>query len=285
MSYLKQVVGKNGISVRVVEASISKAGQKLTTLELRYPRYIHSEIMTHREFSRNAASSRAIPVQKFIDQVKNDPAMPIHWGLNQPGMQAQDEEVDPIWAKDWWLRVSEQVLPFAEEAKEANLHKQIANRILEHWQFMNTLVSSTSFDNFFEQRLTPFAQPEFRHLAELMKEALDTTEYTERDLHVPYVTDEERFTEHDVVLEKISAARCCRVSYNRLGESPSIQEDIDRHDSLVASGHWSPFEHVAMALTKADLRSGNFKGWHQYRNVLQGIDPIKVMPVKYEHYS
>ena len=79
------------ISAKIVADSISTQGIRLTTMELSYHRFIHSEFMTHRMFSRNAASSRAIPVEKMLKQVKENPAMPIHWGKNQPGMQAKEE--------------------------------------------------------------------------------------------------------------------------------------------------------------------------------------------------
>lgn len=79
------------ISARIIADSIYDKGPRLTTMVLRYPRFIHAEFMTHRVFSRNASSSRAIPVQKMIDAVKNDPAMPVFWGKNQAGMQAAEE--------------------------------------------------------------------------------------------------------------------------------------------------------------------------------------------------
>ena len=91
MNYKAVVEGKNGIVARIVADSISEAGNRITTFELEYHRYIHSEIMTHRLFSRNAMSSRAIPVAKMIEQVRNTPATPIHWGKNKAGMQASEE--------------------------------------------------------------------------------------------------------------------------------------------------------------------------------------------------
>ena len=77
------------IEAKIVKDSISDAGKRITTFQLKYPRFIHSELMTHRVFSRNASSSRAIPVAKVLSQVWNDPAMPVHWGKNQAGMQAR----------------------------------------------------------------------------------------------------------------------------------------------------------------------------------------------------
>ena len=79
------------IKAKVICDSISPSGVRLTTLELQYHRFVHSEMMTHRMLSRNASSSRAIPVEKMLKQVAENPAMPIHWGKNQAGMQAREE--------------------------------------------------------------------------------------------------------------------------------------------------------------------------------------------------
>src|SRR6185312_10278937 len=39
----------------------------------------------------NSASSRAIPVEKQLQRVLDDPFIPVHWGVNQRGMQAASE--------------------------------------------------------------------------------------------------------------------------------------------------------------------------------------------------
>ena len=74
------------IEAKVILDSVSPAGKRITTLQLKYPRFIHSEFMTHRAFSRNAASSRAIPVLKRLDMMCQDPVIPLEWGLDQSGM-------------------------------------------------------------------------------------------------------------------------------------------------------------------------------------------------------
>ena len=56
------------ISAKVVADSVSPDGIRLTTLQLRYPKFVHGEFMTHRVFSRNASSSRAIPVERMAEQ-------------------------------------------------------------------------------------------------------------------------------------------------------------------------------------------------------------------------
>ena len=90
------------IKVRIEKDSLGPSGVRLTTFVLEYPRFIHSELMTHRVFSRNASSSRAIPVSKIIDNIENDIAMPVHWGKNQKGMQAREEHSEPELGKAIW---------------------------------------------------------------------------------------------------------------------------------------------------------------------------------------
>jgi thymidylate synthase ThyX len=94
------------ISAKVIAHSKSEAGKEIISLQLRYPKFIHGEFLTHRVFSRNSSSSRAIPFEKFLKDIEEDMAMPVHWGKNQPGMQAK-EELDPVIsrlvAKQVWI--------------------------------------------------------------------------------------------------------------------------------------------------------------------------------------
>src|SRR3954452_24195130 len=77
-----------GFEAKVLADSVSPAGQRLTTLEATFPRFVLAEFNTHRVFSRNSASSRAIPVAKQLRRVLDDPYVPIEFGSNKPGMQA-----------------------------------------------------------------------------------------------------------------------------------------------------------------------------------------------------
>ena len=161
-----------GFSARILLDSVSPGGVRLTTMEVRYPRFIHSELMTHRVFSRNSASSRAIPIRKMIDAVRAEPAMPMWWGRNQSGMQARDP-LDPAsqaLAEVEWRKALDDALTHAERlaAKDINLHKQLVNRILEPFAWITVIITATEWANFFTQRTHEDAQPELRHIAELM---------------------------------------------------------------------------------------------------------------------
>ncbi len=254
-------------------------GSRLTTFQLRYPRFIHSELMTHRVFSRNAASSRAIPVQKMIDQVRDEPAMPVYWGKNQKGMQADEElsEAQQFEAKSVWISAGLEAIQHAKRFIDIGVHKQIANRILEPWQWMSTIVTSSRWDNFYQLRVHPDAQPEFQHIARMMKAVHEETsprELNEGDYHLPYITKDERDSFNIIDLVRMSVARCARVSYLTHDKKvPEIAEDLDLYDRLVAAKpfHASPTEHQARPNTgcRVDL-GGNFDmSWVQFRKLLE----------------
>lgn len=266
------------ISATVVAGSSCFTGHKITTLVLVYPRFIHSELMTHRVFSRNAMSSRAVPVAKMIEQVRNNPAMPIHWGLNQPGMQAEKQLADATGAQTAWRIAAQRAADDAEGLAALGLHKQVVNRLLEPFQWMRTIVTATDWNNFFELRLHPDAQPEFQALARAMCDAMVEAQYTyrrpnegESSWHLPFVTDSERDLYTEKLLPKLSAARCARVSYlNHDNTEPSIEKDIALFDRLVGSTplHASPIEHQAVP-SGGYGRSRNFTGWIQFREMFE----------------
>lgn len=252
-------------------------GPELFTLALKYPRFIHSEFMTHRVFSRNAASSRAIPVSKMIEQVRNEPAMPVYWGSNKPGMQAGDEltDMDLATAKNLWIDAAENAAATAEKMQELGLHKQVVNRVLEPFQIMQTVVTATEWENFFQLRISEFAQPEIKALAVAMKEAMTNStpfQMPYGEYHVPYVTAEERDEYKSRkdwrTLCMVASARCARVSYlNHDGSNPDIAKDLDLATKLKDAYHASPFEHVARPLDLRDMPgvNRNFKEWTQFR--------------------
>lgn len=263
------------ITAKVVAASVNQYNKPVYTLELQYPRFVHSEFMTHRVFSRNAASSRAIPVAKMIEQVRRDPAMPIHWGKNQPGMQAHEELADTMEARQQWQMAARQAADRAEAMAAIGLHKQICNRVLEPFQLMKTIVTSTEWDNFFELRAHPDAQPEIQALAVTMWDAITACTpvlLVVGQWHLPYVMEMERERYRDDLLLMLSTARCARVSYlTHDGQTPDVDKDVDLYQKLVGSEplHASPAEHQATPAKYADTKSGNFTGWIQHRQRIQ----------------
>lgn len=260
-----------GMSVKIVADSMNPTGQRITTMLLKYQRFIHSELMTHRTMSRNAASSRAIPITKIIESVENDPAQFVHYGAMQKGMQANSEmsSEDISEFKKDWLALRLTSIEFAKKwSKKA--HKQLVNRALEPWVHMTTLVTATDWGNFFNLRVHPDAQPEFQQLArEMLVQYVKSTPKNIQvgDWHLPYGDqDIPESTSKEIVL-KIVTARAARTSYLNFDGVVDIQKDCDMHDSLLENGHASPFEHAARAQEKPHF-SGNFYGWDQYRKTL-----------------
>lgn len=265
-------------SCKVILDSIGPAGKRLTTLEITLPRIVLAEFNTHRMLSRNSASSRAIPVAKMMQRVKDDPFIPIWWGKNQKGMQASEEleERHRDAAIRSWLVARDVSLSMVEHmAVDLDVHKQIANRLLEPWLWHTIIATATEWENFFALRRHKDAQPEIRRAADMMFEVMENSRglvVKEGHWHLPLVTNVDEATLRaagydDDRLIKISCGRCARVSYLTHDGRRDPEEDINLCDRLMKSGHMSPLEHAARAMAMP-LMSGNFCGWKQYRKML-----------------
>lgn len=280
------------ITAKSVLSSISPEGVRIDTLLLRYPRFIHAEFMTHRQFSRNASSSRAIPVERLIADVENDPAMPIFWGKNQKGMQAQEElgDIEKGCAIDSWLEAKDNAVRAASSMAAGGAHKQIVNRILEPFAHINVVVTSTEWDNFFALRIHEDAQPEIKVLAEAMRDAISSANVQKLNYgqwHLPFVSGYEvaangGLSDPSGNLRVVSAARCARTSYKTHdGRVSTLEEDIALGERLTKSRpfHASPFEHQAMPDFYTETENGkewfrpylhrNFTGWIQNRAYME----------------
>lgn len=250
---------ENQIEVKIVADSVSETGARITTFECSYHRFFHSEMMTHRVFSRNAASSRAIPTVKLVEIVKSAPMLPVSLGANKPGMQADEKQIDDseLFIEDWkklGISIAEKV----SDMTKYGAHKQIINRPLEAFLPIKIVLTSTEWNNFFELRDSEFAQPEFHQLAKMMKLELSRSsprELQEDEWHLPYITEDDlryvsentsEYEEYSKMLCEISASRCARVSHAIGGLSKkSIEEEIKKGRELVSLKHMSPFEHIA----------------------------------------
>ena len=261
--------------VKVIADSVSASGVRLTTFQLKYWRAIHAELMTHRVFSRNASSSRAIPVKKMLAQVWNDPAGPTHWGANQVGMQAGMEVtgIKRTLGKGLWKLAGRTACVFTYGMSKLGLHKQLVNRLLEPWQYIHVVLSATEYDNWFALRDHKDAQPEIQELAREMRYAMNGStpkRLSKGDWHLPYIDGMDEMKKLPVKIG-ISVAKCCRVSYVKHdGFHASDEENIQLHDRLVKHDppHMSPTEHQAQCMDDLNWY-GNFKGWKQYRKFIE----------------
>jgi thymidylate synthase ThyX len=304
-----EVIGKEGISARIIADSISAAGVRMVTMELEYPRFFLAELNTHRMLSKNSASSRAIPVSRMIELIDENPAMPVHWGQNQAGMSAKMElsELHRDAVKSAWIAAKDMALTFVRVLNSVGLHKQVANRIAEPWQRMKTVISGTEWDNLLWLRDHEDAQPEFAELARCVRLAMEQSKpvlLQRGEWHLPYIKSEhingwlryydsngDELSLTDAI--KISTSCCAQVSYRRLDESRDKALAI--YDRLIGADrkHFSPFEHQAMPIAaehvfegfqqitgvshidkKGNLWSGNLRGWVQHRKILEEQDAI-----------
>lgn len=290
MATLKNVDHQHNYEVELVADSINESKEnRITTYVLTYPRFIHAELMTHRVFSRNAMSSRAVPVQSMITHIEDKPAMPIHWGKNQPGMQADEEHNEDVTINlSWLMMVSDEEgesAPFSytlprneawDEGKKfaisvadgfakAGYHKQIVNRLLETYQMIRTVVTATEYDNWYWLRDHSDAQPEIKHLASMMLELHNQSKpkvLHHTEWHVPFYADgiwTAHYTDngieydrHNVSLSdalKVSSSCAAQASFRKADES--IEKACRVYDRLVESEpvHASPFEHQAKPIS------------------------------------
>lgn len=298
------------ITAKVVADSISPNSERITTLEIEYPRFILAELNTHRMLSKNSASSRAIPIERMHENIKRDPGKPIHWSKNIPGMTAKEEleGTELLSVQELWELAQQYAINTSSNMAKYGLHKAVANRINEPFQTMKTVISGTEWTNFFWLRKHSDAQPEFQQLATCMYEAMYNStpmELNYEEWHVPYVErvrdslNEDRMVYLDSngdtlttqeALE-VSASCCAQVSYRKLDDTLEKARDIFKRLIHSEPKHASPVEHQAKPIAQiispyepeswkkagvthmtADLAlwSGNFKGWIQHRQLIPG---------------
>ena len=281
------------ISAQIIADSFGQDAPRLTTFELVYPRFIHAELMTHRVFSRNASSSRAIPVARMHKAIREMPALPVEWRMDEPGMQgwtlATPEQAEE--AKIIYLEAMEDAIRHAERLAAKKYHKQHINRITEPYQHIRVCLTSTEWLNWDGLRDHPDAEPTIQALARAMKAARQAHQPSflhAWDHHLPYIEETDRvaaqgfidgtnFSVQDILI-RVSGARCARTSYKtHNGLRSEIADDLRLFNKLVTSDliHASPTEHQAspdFLLIKERWMTpelhGNFRGWKQFRKTL-----------------
>lgn len=255
------------ITAKVICDSISEAGQRITTFEIEYPRFILAELNTHKMLEKNSSSSRAIPIIRMIEQIDSNMAVPLYWGKAKSGMQADDEvdAVTKLMAETSWQGDFNRLKESAIWMDDMFIHKQIANRLLEPFQMMKTVITGTDWDNFFNLRIHPDAQPEFCMLAYKMYVAMQESKpvlLREGEWHLPYVSigwnskGEIAYFDADfnvISLEqaqRISASCCAQTSYRKSDDSLEKADKV--FDLLVKADvlHASPFGHLATPIIK-----------------------------------
>lgn len=267
------------ITAKIICDSIGPNGVRLTTFVLKYPRFIHSEFMTHRAFSRNASSSRAIPFEKRVKMIEEDMARPLEFRKNQKGMSAGEtlDAADQWNSIEMWGYACDYAIKYAYQLHDLGVHKQYVNRLLEPFMHITVVVTATEYNNFFALRHHSMAQPEIAKLAELMYNEYKNNQPKQLVAgawHLPFLLEKDSSFSYEEQI-KISVARCARISYNNHdGTNSNLEQDLKLYDRLLGSQpiHASPAEHQAQAMTNTPgvLKwSGNFRGFLQYRQTLK----------------
>ena len=289
----------------ILADTISPAGHRLTTFEIKLPKVLLAELNTHRALSRNFSSSRAIPTAKFVEI---ESFAPKAWLKNQAGMVAKNEEVDDVaQTQHIWKTAIQASKDYSKYLSELGLHKQWSNRPNDWHTIAKGVLSGTEWNNFLWLRADGDAQPELQELAFDIKELLAESEpqlLVPGEWHLPYVKtmkdlfDNVRYFDSNMVelSEKdaitYSMACCAAVSYRTENIGLEKANDIYKKLFTGAKVHASPSEHIATPMQTLDslndkleymfttdgvthidryqnLWSGNLKGFIQFRQLIE----------------
>lgn len=265
------------IRAKIVLDSTNEFGTRLTTPATQFPRMVLAEFNTHKMISKNSASSRAIPFEKMLEKVQNDPFIPIKWMKEHKGMQGfeyfTDEEVKELRLYEDHLLARDYAIERAMNQSAKGLTKQIVNRYLEPFMYHKVLATGTEWENFLALRAAEGAEIHIQDLAYKLLDVMNAS--TPRMLkagewHIPFgdrIDSNEIYELYkkghkpgqvtdDFICEmelKIATARCARTSYDNFDGTSDFIKDIELHDRLVEGGHWSPMEHSARCMTQDEF--------------------------------
>ncbi len=270
------------IEAKIIADSINTKGDRITSFVMTFPRIILAELNTHRALSRNSASSRAIPFERMLKMVEEDPFIPIRWMKDHSGMQGNEffsselcdnskNETYTITStlKNEWLTARNNAVKIARQMSILGLTKQIVNRLLEPFMWHTAIVTATEWQNFFALRANDAAEIHLQELAYKALEAMNENKpwvLLDNQWHIPFGDNmREGLSKNDKI--KIATARCARVSYMNFEGKDDYEADFKLYDQLLKSGHMSPMEHCAKADSNA-ISISNFVGWTQLRKLI-----------------
>jgi hypothetical protein len=170
------------IQAKVIADSKNEFGDRITTMVVTFPRIILAELNTHRMFSRNSASSRAIPFDKMVEVIKTNPFVPIAWMKDHSGMQGTQYITDEgaiNFRKGQWLYARDKAveaatwlstpLTYDDKARDGkagqmlpdgeDVTKQFCNRLLEPFMWHTAIITATEWENFFALRCPTYEVP------------------------------------------------------------------------------------------------------------------------------
>ena len=288
------VIVKDSINRRFSENENLITPDRVTTMIVRFPRFILPEWNTHRVFSRNSASSRARSIKTTVKPVMEQPVIPL-WTINHKGMTGPfaDSERAKRSTANWlhsrdeavlgMLRqlMNEEEVPYDAEASDwekfadkygeaykndavpaswNDAHKQDCNRLIEPWMWHETLVTSTFWQNFLDLRIAAGVQPEMETIAILIKAVLKASPkygtLKKRILHVPFIDVEENNLLSWAKLEPVllQSASECARISYHDRSQMKNRNGSNLGNRLLAEKHMSPFEHIAWSAQSSDWK-------------------------------
>jgi thymidylate synthase ThyX len=265
----------SGYHCEILADSVNPIGQRVTTVQIRLPLVVWPEFLTHRTFSRNARSNRAVPSRVLIREVFVNPFVPEFWGRNQAGMQAGAELTGlRRWlARKAWLWARYPAIAAAWVMSRAGLHKQDANRVLNPWQWIDAVVTAgeAEWQAFFALRCHELADPKIQRIAEMICDKIansDPRHLKWGQWHLPYYRDQSETSMESTLWA--SAGACARVSYACFDGRHSDADNaaLGRRLANEKPAHASPLEHVLQAATVIGQQPGPVCGrWRSLRQI------------------
>lgn len=267
------------ISATMILDSVTPSGVRISTIEVTMPKLLVAQSNTHRVFSRNSASSRAMPISKVIKGIKDDPVYPAVWAANGKGMIPKAELSG---AK---LRLAKLIWDFhrhisiwcAKAEEKIGLHKQYTNRLLEAHMYTKVLITSTEWNNFFKLRIDHAAQQDMQDVAKCIKQTLDSSKPAllgKRMWHLPYVGHK---ASSDIDIGKfliLSTSLCAQVSFRTLDDTPEKADRVFKSLTDSNNLHASPLEHQACnyeSVERFGARSNFHDSMMQFRKLCEHI--------------
>ena len=240
-------------TAKVIMDSINDEGFRLITLEVEYPTFIQAQLNTHKILSKNSASQRAIPTKTFLHKVPV--FVPARVALYQRGMGEseflQGEDYD-LFVTQWleWEQLNvnkhEEIQRFWKERLGKKISKGLMNRPISCFRYTKTVLTGAmdqkGWSNFFRLRCADDAQGEHQILANAIRDAVSESSPVNRVWHLPYAPEDKP------LFRRItwSCSQCARLSYRKENKG---QEAADKRlfNGLKSNGHWSTYEHQAVA--------------------------------------
>jgi len=247
---------KTKISAKIVADSVNEFGDRLTTFELTYPRIIHAELLTHRMFSKNASSSRAVPVKKMIESVRNNTFVPFQFQKTHKGMQGSEYfvENEKEECRQLWLKSAELALQQAEKMDKKGISKQIINRILEPYQYYTIILTTgkEGLSNFFNLRCPSYEIDSDAFGTKIFKSRKSAREYCKMNgIEPPYSElDWLNANTGQAEIHMMELAECMYDAYNE-----SIPKQLKAGDYHIP--YWDKLSITEATLITSETKDGN----------------------------